>query len=177
MAVAGRRRLLLILALSIWAVAGAVYTLAQTTPAEPASLPTGRGDELTRKLCASCHPIEHFNGLRRSASEWDDTVAVMVAYGAPIEEDQARDVVRYLANVFGPASPPLVDANRAARDHLAKLPGMDPAAIERLLTHRRRQGEFKNLKQVQDLLGADKFDRVKGYLTVRQPPGAESHRP
>lgn len=168
----GAANRLIVLALSILPVGGVVYTAAQTAPAEPTLLPAGRGAELTQKLCTSCHTVENFIGLRRSASDWNDTVAVMVAYGAPIDASQATVVVRYLGEVFGPDSPPLVDVNRAGRRDLEKLPGLDTVPIEALLTHRERRGDFKSLKQVREILGAGTFERVQGYLILRKP-----HRP
>lgn len=152
--------------------AGVVYSAGQGAPAEPALLPAGKGAEVTQRLCATtCHTAESFNGLRRSASDWNDTVAVMIAYGAQIDQDQAGVVVQYLGDVFGPASPPLLDANRAGREDFKKLPGLDTGSIEMLMNHRTRYGEFKSLKDIAEMLGADKFEKVKGYLTVRRSPG------
>lgn len=148
------------------------YSASQAGRAEPVLLPAGKGAEVTQKLCATCHTVESFRGLRRSASDWADTVEVMIAYGAEIDQDQTRVVVQYLGEVFGPASPALVDANRASRDDLEKLPGLDRASIEMLMTHRARHGEFKSLKQIREMLGADKFEKIQGYLIVRKPPGA-----
>ena len=162
-----------ILLLAVSLPAGAVvYSASQAAPAEPALLPAGKGAELTQKLCATtCHTAESFNGLRRSVSDWRDSVTVMVAYGAQMDPSETAAVVGYLGSVFGPDSPPLVDANRAERKDLAKLPGLDAASVEALLTYRQRHGRFESLQQVQALLGAAAFERVKGYLIVRHPRG------
>lgn len=133
-------------------------------------LPPGGGAELTQKLCGTtCHTVETFNGLRRSASDWTDTVDVMIAYGASMDQDQTRVVVQYLGQVFGPASPPLLDANRAEREDLEKLPRLHRASIDMMINHRARHGEFKSVKQIEELLGAAEFEKIKGYVLVHKP--------
>lgn len=151
--------------LPIWG--SAVYTSSGGPPQEPTLLPNGAGADLTLKMCASCHPLDSFVGLRRSASNWNDSVTLMIAVGATVDDDQARVIVRYLSEVFGPNSPPLIDVNRATRDDLKKLAALDAAAIESIMKYRERHGKFKSHKQIGELLGADKFEKLKGYLVVR----------
>lgn len=163
---------ILLLAMSLPAGA-VVYSASQAAPAESALLPAGKGAEITQKLCAAtCHTADSFNGLRRSAADWNDTVAVMIAYGAQIDSSQTTEVVRYLGQVFGPNSPPLLDVNRAGRTEFEKLPGLDTGSVEALLNYRERRGRFESLNQLRELIGADKFENIKGYVIIRKPNGA-----
>jgi hypothetical protein len=149
---------------------GAAWSSTQqdaTEAEEDVLLPSAKGDDLTRQLCGSCHGLGSFTGLRMTRADWDTMIGVMIDYGAVMSDEESGVVGRYLAEVFGPDSPPLVDANRADKEDLAKLPGVDATAADKLLQYRARKGRFENFKQVQNILGAEAFERVKGYLTVR----------
>lgn len=150
----------------------AVYSRSEAEQSEPKQterlpLPNGHGADLTEKACGTCHSVELFVGLRRTAPAWNDSVTLMIALGAPISDAQAPVIVRYLAEVFGPDSPPSVDASRAGIHQLKKLPGLDEAGIEAIVNYRKLNGEFTSTKQVRDLLGPKRFEKVKGYLWVR----------
>ena len=122
------------------------------------------------EVCGSCHDVGNFVGLRLSPRDWEEMIGVMNIMGAVISDDQAVVVSGYLAEVFGPDSPPLVDANWARKEDLKKLSGLDDSMVERLLDFRQQNGRFENIKQVQEILGAETFEKVKGYLTVMRPP-------
>lgn len=133
-------------------------------------LPNHKGADLARQLCGSCHSVATFTGLRRSRDAWEITVSDMINRGALIRNDEFDPVVDYLASVFGPASPPLLDANSALQDDLERLPGLDPQAVRKLLDYRKQKGPLQDITQVKSILGAVEFEEIKGYLIVKQPP-------
>lgn len=138
---------------------------------EDALLPSGKGADLTMEVCGNCHNVEKFVGLRSSRREWEDLIVEMNnTNDAKITDDQAGIISGYLAEVFGPDSPPLVDANRARKEQLKKLPGLDDSLIDKLLDFRQQNGRFEDIEQIQEILGSEAFENVKGYLTVKRRP-------
>ena len=131
-------------------------------------LPDGEGAELTRGACSGCHSLLTFTGLRRDPRGWEDIVRMMmIDHGAPIQSEQSRVIIRYLTDVFGPDSPPLTDIKWARAEDLKKLPGLDDLTARRLLDFRDQKGGFNSVDQIREVIGSDRFDKLKGYLIVR----------
>lgn len=79
---------------------GAVCAFAQVP------LPVGPGRAETVKACNTCHGLDIFQNIRRSAIGWETTVANMVAAGAPMSDEEFDTVVAYLATYLGLSPPP-----------------------------------------------------------------------
>lgn len=96
----------------------------------------------------------------------------MAARGAPLMIDDVDTIVDYLAGAFGPQAPPLVDANTATVQDLAKLPGLTPAEAEQIVARRRASGRFSSRDEVRTAAGldAERFERIKWYIDVRPKP-------
>ena len=97
---------------------GGARGLAQDAADIAASLPPGEGRELFAQSCSSCHVIGMATGKRRSADEWNQVIHRMMGLGAPIDEEQAGQILDYLktnyaldavaadAAVLPPSAPP-----------------------------------------------------------------------
>lgn len=134
-------------------------------------LPPGAYKSFVGKQCSACHDLRGTIQLRKSRDAWEVVVLDMVARGAPLMIEEVDPTIAYLAAVFGPGAPPLVDVNTAKADDLVKLPGVTPALADRLIAHRTANGPLTSRDQVQTVLGLDEpaFDRIKWY--VRAAPG------
>lgn len=67
-----------------------------------------------------------------------------------------------------PAVPPITNINTATQAQLELLPGIGPKMAERIVTHRKTQGAFQRIEQIQDVkgIGEKKFEALKPYLKI-----------
>ena len=78
------------------------------TPEEPSVLPDGPGRDEMFYGCVACHDTAVIRRSRLSRPQWDDLMDWMVErHGmAPLEGDDRKLIVDYLAQHFGPAQAP-----------------------------------------------------------------------
>jgi sulfite dehydrogenase (cytochrome) subunit B len=75
-------------------------------PPETATLRPGPGVETANANCGVCHSVDYINTQPRDAGFgrefWQAEVTKMIkTYGAPIQEDDAKVIVDYLAGAYG----------------------------------------------------------------------------
>lgn len=135
-------------------------------------LPPGKGKALVAKECAACHEPDGMIRFRASKPKWEAVVIDMVARGAPLSIEDADIIIDYLSDVFGPQAPPHVDINTATREELVQLPGVTPAAADRLVTHRHKKGASFTIDEVREAIGLDAaaFEKVRWYISAQKPP-------
>jgi virginiamycin B lyase len=69
-------------------------------------LPEGPGKELVQKACEMCHDSRELYRVNFDRQDWDAAVHTMVGGGAPLNTEEIKVVVDYLANNFkGVATP------------------------------------------------------------------------
>ena len=71
---------------------------------KPVQLKKAAGLDKVEGNCASCHSLDYvlINSPFRNAAVWDATVTKMIkAFGAPIDEADAKVVSDYLKNNYG----------------------------------------------------------------------------
>lgn len=139
----------------------------------------GQGKELAAQRCSSCHTLERTVQLRKSRDGWETIVYDMVGRGAPIFLDEAKEIIVYLSDVFGPESPPFIDVNRASKDELIKVPGITTERADRLIAYRKANGPLVSRDQVREIAGLDEkaFGNIRYYLYAAPPtasPGAST---
>lgn len=139
------------------------------------NLPPGQGKELAAQHCSNCHTLERTVQLRQSRDGWEATVYDMVGRGTPIFLDEAKEIITYFRDVFGPGAPPFIDVNRASRDEWIKVPGITPELADRLLAYRKANGPLASRDQIRGILGLEEraFENIRYYLHV-VPPTASS---
>jgi mono/diheme cytochrome c family protein len=76
--------------------------VAGVTPA-PVKLPDGAGADLVAGACGTCHGVDRVVAVARPGRQWEAIVHRMVAIGAPIDADQARQIISYLQTNYGAA--------------------------------------------------------------------------
>jgi len=71
---------------------------------KPIALKPANGWETVANNCNSCHSLDYvvMNSRFLSAEKWDEEVSKMIkAYGAPIDEADAKAIVAYLEKNYG----------------------------------------------------------------------------
>jgi hypothetical protein len=88
------------------AAGGAVYDVG-AFPLVPPDLPPGEGRDATAAMCSVCHSLRYITMQPRlPAGTWRATVRKMIeVHGAPIPDDVAQRITRYLQDEFGTTEP------------------------------------------------------------------------
>jgi mono/diheme cytochrome c family protein len=69
----------------------------------PVTLPDGAGADLVAGACGTCHGLNRVVAVARLGRQWEAIVHRMVAIGAPIDADQAGQIISYLETNYGAA--------------------------------------------------------------------------
>ncbi|HWW07039.1 cytochrome c [Collimonas sp.] len=96
---------------AVWLAANAsAAPLSITLPQETAQLKpsTHPGYVIATQMCAICHSADYINQQpgKMSLTQWTAEVAKMQhAYGAPLSDDQVKQIGEYLAITYGSEKP------------------------------------------------------------------------
>ena len=63
-----------------------------------------------------------------------------------------------------------VNVNTAQQSELQGIKGMSPAKAKAVIDHRNRHGQYTTLEELQKVLDAPTFDKVKAELALRGDP-------
>jgi virginiamycin B lyase len=94
--------LIMTTAASVFAAASAQSQVVQPTPGVPGDyvLPDGGAKKLVEDNCTICHNLRNVVNSNKSADDWDNTVNMMMAAGAPITREQGIQIRDYLIASF-----------------------------------------------------------------------------
>ena len=84
-------------------VLGCVLMMGTAGGAWGQALPEGKGKDVVEEHCTVCHGTANFTSSRFSRQDWEFVVNDMIDRGAQINEDDAKIIVDYLTEQFGPA--------------------------------------------------------------------------
>jgi hypothetical protein len=75
-----------------------------STPQPDIPLPEGKGRDLTKKLCGTCHSNNVWAIQKHTAEKWSSIIDNMVSKGLEASDDELATVNDYLAANFAPPS-------------------------------------------------------------------------
>ena len=81
----------------------AIVAIARVQGQTP-QLPDGPGKEVTQRGCTGCHAVGMITSQHLSRDNWQSMVQSMIARGAKLNDEEEREVVRYLTSNFPPVS-------------------------------------------------------------------------
>ena len=130
-------------------------------------LPAGKDKDLVISSCTnSCHNLKVVVEGRKTRADWEKSVNDMIQRGAPIFPEETEPIISYLAKVFGPEVPHLVNVNAAGREELQKVPNLKPEIATRIVELRVKSGPFKNAEELRKALAMEKddFEKIRYLL-------------
>jgi cytochrome c5 len=132
-------------------------------------LPSGNGQIQVGSYCTMCHDLKTIVSVRRTdAAGWKAIVEDMVySKGTPAPEEDISVIADYLAEHFGPATPPLVlpvNINTAPKELLALLPGIGNEEVEKIVAAR-ENGAVKDLSALEAIIGKAKAGGIKNLIS------------
>ena len=68
----------------------------------PPAPPTVSGAELLQGRCTGCHTLEPVEAASETEAEWEAIVERMRSIGADLTDEEARILIEYLAETYGP---------------------------------------------------------------------------
>jgi mono/diheme cytochrome c family protein len=95
------------------AIGGATLCRGVLAADDPAPLKPGAGEDVTSAQCSACHSSDYIvmNSSFLTADGWKAEVTKMrTAFGAPIDDSTAAEIVSYLASNYGAAAKPSAPA-------------------------------------------------------------------
>ena len=111
-----------------------------------------RSQQTFTTVCGRCHPIERVTVNRRSRSQWEETMTTMItARGAQISDEDFDIVLAHLTKVYG-----RVDINRATADDIAEVLAIPEAMAGAIVAYRSEHGRFEDFEALAKVPGIDR---------------------
>ena len=82
--------------------------------------PRGKGRSIVEEKCTLCHDPQRIVAFVRPERQWHDVVEAMRRRGSPVTRVEIPVIVDYLAQHFGPGSPPNRRAQQVGETHVAQ---------------------------------------------------------
>jgi hypothetical protein len=103
-----------------------------------------------------------------------DTLDAATAVERALERTDAATTSAELAEWLSDRVLDPLDLNTASVEDLARLPGLTPLAAQRIVAHRKTEGPFTRLAELQELIDLDEraFDTLRPFLTAH--PSSEA---
>ncbi len=99
------------------------FETARARPAAPywaQFWPSGTGRSIVEEKCTLCHDPQRIVAFVRPKDQWHDVIEAMRRRGSPVTPEEIPVVVSYLAQHFGPDSPPNRKARQLGETHVAQ---------------------------------------------------------
>jgi competence ComEA-like helix-hairpin-helix protein len=126
-------------------------------------LPDGKGKDVVESACSDCHSLERIKAQRLDEEGWNSLLHEMLENGAPINPNDMRVIVSYLAKNFGPDKK--VNINTAAANEIAGVLKLESAEVAAVIQYRTQHGKFKDLSELEKVNGlATKIEAKKALI-------------
>lgn len=107
-------------------------------------------EEVTAKVCLTCHPWEQITLARRTPREWSETVSSMAARGAIGTKEQFSTITKFLTRYYG-----VVQVNTATAQDLSAVLGLSARDAAAVVAYRKAHGKFANAAALAKVDGID----------------------
>jgi len=136
------------------------------SPPLRAQLPEGPGREQTQKLCSDCHELERSISLRQDRDGWKATVNKMISLGAQGSEEEFSVVLDYLSRNYPAQKLPPLNVNTAKSIDLEARLSLRRSEAAAVIEYRAKHGSFKSIDDLKKVPGVDpaKIDRKQDIL-------------
>lgn len=112
----------------------------------------GQAQQVFGAVCGKCHPVERVTAMRRSRSQWEETIESMItARGAQISDEEFDTVLIYLIKEYG-----RVDINRAPADEIGEVLAIPAEMAEEIVAYRKQHGLFEDFDALMKVPGIDR---------------------
>jgi competence ComEA-like helix-hairpin-helix protein len=139
------------------------FLLISLAAADDSGLPDGKGKDVVESACSDCHSLERIKAQRLDEEGWNSVIHEMLENGAPINANDMRVIVSYLAKNFGPDKK--VNINKAAASEIAGVLKLEPAEVAAVIQYRTEHGKFKDLSELEKVSGlAAKIEAKKALI-------------
>ena len=144
----------------------AVAVLAFASGPLLAQLPEGPGREQTQKFCSDCHELERSTSLRQDRDGWKATLNKMISLGAQGTEEEFSMVLDYLSRNYPAQTLPPLNVNTAKAIDLEARLSLRRSESAAVVEYRAKHGSFKSIDDLKKVPGVDpaKIDRKKDVL-------------
>jgi competence ComEA-like helix-hairpin-helix protein len=140
-----------------------VFFAVSAVAADDVQLPEGKGKDVVESTCTDCHSLERIAEQRLDEEGWNGVIREMLENGAPINPNDMKVIVEYLAKNFGPGKK--VNINNAAGGEIAAVLKLTPADATAIVQYRTQHGKFKDLSDLKKVSGlADKVEAKKALI-------------
>ena len=122
-----------------------------------------KSQQVFAAVCGKCHPVERVTAMRRSRSQWEETITSMItARGAQISDEDFDTVLTYLSKEHG-----RVDVNRAEAEDIAEVLGVTEEMAAAIVAYRKQHGPFENFETLLKVPGIDRdaVDKKRDAIT------------
>jgi competence ComEA-like helix-hairpin-helix protein len=139
------------------------FLLISLATADDSGLPDGKGKDVVESACSDCHSLERIKAQRLNEEGWNSVIHEMLENGAPINANDMRVIVSYLAKNFGPDKK--VNINKAAASEIAGVLKLESAEVAAVIQYRTEHGKFKDLSELEKINGlAAKIEAKKALI-------------
>jgi competence protein ComEA len=133
--------------------------------AAASELPDGKGKEAVESTCTECHNTQRIQNKRFDEEGWNGVLREMMEKGASVNPDDMKVIVDYLTKNFGPDSDKKININKAPANDIAAVLQLTPGESDAIIQYRAKNGNFKNLNDVEKVPGlADKIEAKKTLI-------------
>jgi competence protein ComEA len=139
-----------------------------------AALPNEPAKEPLLRICGTCHSMVNVMKSPKTRQDWNMTIGIMMNRGAEGTNEEFDEILEYLTKHFGPKkpgenaapAPQKVNVNKATAKELAAGLEVSAAEAEALVSHREKNGPFKEWQDLTKVRGveAKKIEAKKDRL-------------
>jgi competence protein ComEA len=152
-----------LIAWCISASAAFVLILSASVPRASAQEPSDdAGAQEFQAVCSKCHPPDRIVAARRTKTQWEETLEKMTKLGAPITDDNYDILLSYLVHHYGK-----VNVNRSTATDIAEAVGLTEQEAQEIVKYRDDHGPFADFDALAKVPGVDpaKLEKNKDAIS------------